>query len=155
MCLLLNYPLAHLHVAMKRATDDCVKMINHYFLQSRGGAKKTRKKKETKKPTTLPFHTAIYVGDLKTEKQTSPQTMSWKMNSNLSYEAGDQTHLLAVSWTVGWARGGGWGIGMGWGIVGGYHKGTCMMMLAKRLTTTCNCSELQWIKIDFVFDLWW
>ena len=46
MCLLLNYPLAHLHVAMKRAMDDCGKMINHYFLQSRGGAKKTRKKKK-------------------------------------------------------------------------------------------------------------
>ena len=70
MCLLLNYPLAHLHVAMEKAMDDCGKMINHYFLQSRGGAKKTRKKnkKQTKKPTTLPFLTAIYVGDLKTEK---------------------------------------------------------------------------------------
>ena len=77
MCLLLNYPLAHLHVAMKRAMDDCGKTINHYFLQSRGGAKKTRKKKkQTKKPTTLPFLTAIHVGDPKTEKQTSPLTMS-------------------------------------------------------------------------------
>lgn len=55
MCLLLNYPLAHLHVAMKRATDDCVKMINHYFLQSRGGAKKTRKKKKPKNPQPYPF----------------------------------------------------------------------------------------------------
>lgn len=26
---------------------------------------------------------------------------------NLSYEADNQTHLLVVSWTVGWAKGGG------------------------------------------------
>ena len=55
MCLLLNYPLAHLHVAMKRAMDDCGKTINHYFLQSRGGAKKTRKKKRNKPKNPQPY----------------------------------------------------------------------------------------------------
>lgn len=38
--------------------------------------KQEKKKKQTKKPTTLPFLTAIHVGDPKTEKQTSPLTMS-------------------------------------------------------------------------------
>ena len=60
MCLLLNYPLAHLHVAMKRAMDDCGKTINHYFLQSRGGAKKTRKKKETNQKTHNPTLSHCY-----------------------------------------------------------------------------------------------
>lgn len=45
MCLLLNYPLAHLHVATERAVDECGKMINHHFSQSRGGCQENKKKK--------------------------------------------------------------------------------------------------------------
>lgn len=45
MCLLLNYPLANLHVATERAMDECGNMINHHFSQSRGSCQENKKKK--------------------------------------------------------------------------------------------------------------
>ena len=81
MCLLLNYPLAHLHVAMERAVEECGKMINDHFSQSRGGCQENKKKikntNKQKNPTTLPFLVAINVGDLKTEKQVHPEKCVW------------------------------------------------------------------------------
>lgn len=56
VCLLLNYPLAHLHVAMERAVDECGKMINDHFSQSRGGCQENRKKiKNTNGKTLQPY----------------------------------------------------------------------------------------------------
>lgn len=47
MCLLLNYPLANLHVVTERAVDECGKMINHHISQSRGGCQENKKKTQT------------------------------------------------------------------------------------------------------------
>ena len=59
MCLLLNYPLAHLHVATERAVDECGKMINHHFSQSRGGCQENKKKKDKKQQTNKKTHSHI------------------------------------------------------------------------------------------------
>ena len=68
MCLLLNYPLANLHVATERAVDECGEMINHHFSQFRGGCQENEKKKK------CPF--SCYPCEaLTTEKQASPQKM--------------------------------------------------------------------------------
>lgn len=55
MCLLLNYPLANLHVATERAVDECGKMINHHFSQSTGGCQENKKKTNNENIKTYPF----------------------------------------------------------------------------------------------------
>lgn len=60
MCLLLNYPLANLHVATERAMDECGKMINHQFSQSRVSCQENKKKLYSQ------------CEDLKAEWQASP-----------------------------------------------------------------------------------
>lgn len=63
MCLLLNYPLANLHVATERAVDECGKMINHHFSQSRGGCQENKKKTKPREHKNLSFLIAISVGN--------------------------------------------------------------------------------------------